>query len=171
MSLLERSDALAQLEAALDRARAGPEGRLVMVGGEAGIGKTSLVRAFCGEPTAVLWGNCDPLFTPRPLGPIIEIAERLGGDLPALVDGEAPPHRVAAALLRRARDRRAGDRRARGRPLGGRGDARRAAAARAPRRDRRLRCRLHVPRRRARRASTRCASCSASSPRPEPSSG
>ena len=49
MSLLERSDALAQLEAALDRARAGPAGRLVMVGGEAGVGKTTLVRAFCAD--------------------------------------------------------------------------------------------------------------------------
>jgi len=96
VSLLERSDALAQLEAARDRARAGPAGRLVMVGGEAGVGKTSLARAFCPD---ALRGNCDPLFTPRPLGPIIEIAERLGGDLAALVDGEAPPHRVASALL------------------------------------------------------------------------
>ena len=49
MSLLERADALAELRDALDRARVGPEGRIVMVGGEAGIGKTALVRAFCGE--------------------------------------------------------------------------------------------------------------------------
>src|SRR5689334_7503791 len=70
-----------------------------MVGGEAGVGKTSLVRAFAAEQRRVVWGSCDALFTPRPLGPIVEIADSLGGDLPDLVDGEAPPHRVAAALI------------------------------------------------------------------------
>ena len=43
-------------------------------------------------------GRCDALFTPRPLGPIIEIAGPLGGELEALVAGEAPPHRVVTAL-------------------------------------------------------------------------
>jgi len=102
VSLLERADAVAALDAALERARGGPEGRLVMVRGEAGVGKTSVVRAFCtgrGPELDALWGNCDPLFTPRPLGPVLEIADRLGGVLAELVDGEAPPHRVVAALL------------------------------------------------------------------------
>src|SRR4029078_9631430 len=36
---------------------------------------------------------------PRPLGAIVEVADGLGAALPALVDGEAPPHRVASALL------------------------------------------------------------------------
>ena len=46
-------------------------GRVVFVAGEAGIGKTSLVRAFCDGFTArrrVLEGACDPLFAPRPWG-------------------------------------------------------------------------------------------------------
>jgi len=99
VTLLERADALAQLDGALQRASEGPGGAIVMVGGEAGVGKTSLVRAFASEQRRVVWGACDALFTPRPLGPIVEIADGLEGDLPALVDGEAPPHRVASALL------------------------------------------------------------------------
>jgi len=99
VTLLERADALAQLDGALQRATEGPGGAIVMVGGEAGVGKTSLVRAFASEQRRVVWGACDALFTPRPLGPIVEIADGLGGDLPTLVDGEAPPHRIASALL------------------------------------------------------------------------
>ena len=45
----------------------------MIVAGEAGIGKTALVRAFCQSiplsPTESSEGACDPLFTPRPLGP------------------------------------------------------------------------------------------------------
>jgi DNA-binding CsgD family transcriptional regulator/tetratricopeptide (TPR) repeat protein len=73
-----------------------------MVGGEAGVGKTSLARAFCAEADphpGALWGRCDALFTPRPLGPILELAEQVGGELSTLVEGDAAPHRVAAALL------------------------------------------------------------------------
>ena len=74
--LLERETALDSLEATLVAARAG-EGRLVLVSGEAGVGKTALVRHFSDRsaPLRVLWGTCDALFTPRPLGPFVEIAE------------------------------------------------------------------------------------------------
>ena len=50
---------------------------VVLVHGEAGIGKTALLRRFCaeaGESVRVLWATCDPLFTPRPLGPLLDIA-------------------------------------------------------------------------------------------------
>jgi predicted ATPase len=47
--LLERSAPLDALREALDAARSG-SGRLVLVGGEAGVGKTSLVRAFLVDP-------------------------------------------------------------------------------------------------------------------------
>ena len=79
------------------------DGRLVFVSGEAGVGKTLLLRRFCEEqlrPARVLWGSCDPLFTPRPLGPLIDIAQVTGGELGELVQREARPHEVAAALLR-----------------------------------------------------------------------
>jgi MoxR-like ATPase len=63
----------------LGSVRSTSEGRLVLVSGEAGVGKTALLRSFCdalGPRTRVLWGNCDPLFTPRPLGPLLAVAER-----------------------------------------------------------------------------------------------
>ena len=99
--LLERSDALGALDAALAGARAGPDGRLLMLGGEAGVGKTSVVRAFCAEQSAgAFWGNCDALFTPRPLGPVLDLAESIGGELAATLEGEAQPHGVAGSMLR-----------------------------------------------------------------------
>jgi hypothetical protein len=50
------------------------------VGGEAGIGKTALVRAFTEshDLTGVTaWGSCDGLFTPRPLGPLFDEAREV----------------------------------------------------------------------------------------------
>jgi predicted ATPase len=80
--LLEREEPLAALHAALADAAAG-RGRLVFVGGEAGVGQTSLIRRFCAElpaGTALFSGGCDALATPRPLGPFLEIAEAAGID-------------------------------------------------------------------------------------------
>jgi predicted ATPase len=76
MELIEREVQLAALGEHLDAAVAG-RGRLVLVGGEAGVGKTSLVRAFASErggDVRFVWGACDGLFTPQPLGPLFELA-------------------------------------------------------------------------------------------------
>jgi ATP/maltotriose-dependent transcriptional regulator MalT len=102
--LLERSAPLDALHEALDAARSG-SGRLVLVGGEAGVGKTTLVRAFLDrEPSArVLHGACDALFTPSPLGPLRDVAEQVGGTLAELVARETRPHAVAGELLRELR--------------------------------------------------------------------
>jgi DNA-binding CsgD family transcriptional regulator len=100
--LLERTGELAALERSLAKARDG-QGSLVLVSGEAGIGKSALVRAFCGAQrggTRVLWGVCEPLFTPRPLGPLLDVAEVVGGELAELVQGRATPHDVTMALRR-----------------------------------------------------------------------
>src|SRR4051794_32135425 len=69
MQLVEREELLTRLGACLQQAEAG--GRLMLVGGEAGVGKTSLVSSFAETCSAarVLWGTCDPLSTPRPLAP------------------------------------------------------------------------------------------------------
>jgi DNA-binding CsgD family transcriptional regulator len=101
-SLLEREGALAALSGWLAEVSGGGEGRLVFVSGEAGVGKTLLLRCFCAEAGAarVLLGSCDPLFTPRPLGPLLDLAQATGGELAELVQREARPHEVAAALLR-----------------------------------------------------------------------
>jgi DNA-binding CsgD family transcriptional regulator/tetratricopeptide (TPR) repeat protein len=81
--LLEREGQLAALGDALVDARAG-RGRLLLVRGEAGIGKTALVDRFCAEVRGarVLVGYCDLLATPRPLGPILDITGRLRGPAP-----------------------------------------------------------------------------------------
>ena len=79
MYLFERDHALSALDAALADALTG-RGRVVFVGGEAGIGKTALVEEFTRRrPAAVrlLWGACDLMFTPRPLGPLHDMAVKL----------------------------------------------------------------------------------------------
>ena len=99
--LLERSDELGGLHGlAADMAATG-RGGAVIVSGEAGVGKTALLRQFRGElPRRVtaLWGSCDPLFTPRPLGPLLEPAAALGGEPAELVAAGAKPFDVAVAL-------------------------------------------------------------------------
>ncbi len=101
--LVERSVQLSLLAEALARVEATSQGRLVLVRGEAGVGKTVLVREFCDQEAGavrVLWGSCDALFTPRPLGPLLDIALLTGGSLEELVTSAAKPHEVATALTR-----------------------------------------------------------------------
>jgi DNA-binding CsgD family transcriptional regulator len=90
VQLLEREDALAAL--------AGATHGLAFVGGEAGIGKTALLHRFAaGVNRPVLWAGCEPLFTPRPLGPLLDLEG--GPQLRARLEEGAPPHDVAATLL------------------------------------------------------------------------
>ena len=99
--LLERED---PLEALLASARSSAAGRggTVLLEGEAGIGKTSLLQEFAecaGEGRQVLWGWCEALHTPRPLGPLQDMAQSLGADVVALLDQTAAPERLFPALL------------------------------------------------------------------------
>jgi DNA-binding CsgD family transcriptional regulator len=90
MALLERTEDLEALAAWLDDAARG-SGGLVFLGGEAGVGKTALVREFCAAHSSqgrVLVGACDPLVTPRPLGPLVDIASRLGGQLQQMLQAD-----------------------------------------------------------------------------------
>ena len=100
--LLEREPVLEGLREAFADARDG-RGGVVLVPGEAGVGKTLVLRRFCDEVRAfarVLWGDCDALFTPRPLGPFADIARVSGDDrFLELVEGHAKPHAVAGWLL------------------------------------------------------------------------
>lgn len=76
MPLLERQEQLETLTRCFDQARAG-SGKLVLIAGEAGRGKSSLVDHFLSVrrgDACVLWGACDALATPRALGPVHEIA-------------------------------------------------------------------------------------------------
>jgi DNA-binding CsgD family transcriptional regulator len=104
-ALIEREPLLSTLAGLLDDVQDRKEGRLVFVGGEAGVGKTALLHRFCDDQpptTRVLWGGAEPLRTPRPLGPIADVAE---GELAALIDTGGRPHDVALAPLRELRRR------------------------------------------------------------------
>jgi DNA-binding CsgD family transcriptional regulator/tetratricopeptide (TPR) repeat protein len=77
-------------------------GRLVLLSGEAGIGKTSLVEAFCREQAArarILRGACDAYSTPRALGALQDMAPSLGGDLEQLIESGAGPQAVFRGVL------------------------------------------------------------------------
>jgi DNA-binding CsgD family transcriptional regulator len=105
--LLERADQIAALADTLDAVRRRTQGRVVLVGAEAGGGKTALLRHFCYESgSRVLWGACDPLFTPSPLGPLIGVADAVGGELSDTISAGAGPHEVTTALLRELMARR-----------------------------------------------------------------
>jgi DNA-binding CsgD family transcriptional regulator/tetratricopeptide (TPR) repeat protein len=100
--LLERSAHLSALGESLAGILTGSEGRLMLVGGEAGVGKTALLQRFCDEhrdSAHILWGTCDALLTPGPLAPLFEIADVTGGDLRELVTSGARPHEISSALL------------------------------------------------------------------------
>jgi DNA-binding CsgD family transcriptional regulator len=104
MRLLERESPLAVLEGCLADAVAG-QGSLVLVTGEAGIGKSALVREFGAGPAVrgagvQMWvGGCEALRTPRPLGPLRDIARAAGGEIARLVAEEAARHRIFPAFL------------------------------------------------------------------------
>ncbi|MGH9033701.1 MAG: AAA family ATPase, partial [Acidimicrobiia bacterium] len=101
MELLERDAQLSLLGEALQSAAEG-HGRVALVSGDAGIGKTSLARAFVErhqDRARMLWGICDDLSTPRAFGPLLDVAGEVGDDLgSALVEG-APLERLLDLVL------------------------------------------------------------------------
>ncbi|HEY6133973.1 MAG TPA: AAA family ATPase, partial [Rubrivivax sp.] len=86
--LVERGESLALLAGGL-AAAGGDGGRIVLVAGEAGIGKTSVLRAFAHTlpEAAVWWGACDALQTPHPLAPLLDIARERRPRFAAALDG------------------------------------------------------------------------------------
>jgi DNA-binding CsgD family transcriptional regulator len=87
--LLERDAEAVALDAALRAAEHG-EGSVVLLSGHAGLGKTSVVRAFLRTTSGRAWvlaGACDDLLTPRVLGPLRDAARTAGGPLAAAVAG------------------------------------------------------------------------------------
>ena len=100
--LLEREAVLAQL-GALARALRRGAGQVVLLRGEAGVGKTAVITGFCrGLDPAVrmLAGGCDPLAAPQPLGPLLDALAGFGPEA-ARALGAAIDAGDTAALYRR----------------------------------------------------------------------
>jgi len=77
--LLERDAVLAVMEG-LARQAARGDGQMVLLRGEAGVGKSAALRRFLdslANRAQVLLGWCDPLSAPRPLGPLIDMLAQL----------------------------------------------------------------------------------------------
>jgi DNA-binding CsgD family transcriptional regulator len=97
--LLERDDCLRNLDTWFQGVETAG-GRIALVSGEAGVGKTSLVRQFAQQSAAtVLWGACDALFTPHPLAPVRDIARQTGGALMQNFAADAPREIIFSSLL------------------------------------------------------------------------
>ena len=78
----------------------------MLVSGEAGIGKSTLVEEL---ELSLLearwwWGACDGLFTPRALGPLADIASQSGGELQRLHEAGAARDALFDALMSSLRD-------------------------------------------------------------------
>lgn len=82
MELIERAEVLSLLQTEFKNV-AEKEGHCVFINGEAGIGKSALVKAFCKlqEDCTIYQGACDALFTPRPLAPLYDIIWQVSSDL------------------------------------------------------------------------------------------
>ncbi len=82
MELVERSVFFSALQKQFSGITTG-EGHSVFLSGEAGMGKTSLVKLFfksLKKEYPVYEGTCDALFTPRPLAPLYDILPQLMGN-------------------------------------------------------------------------------------------
>jgi DNA-binding CsgD family transcriptional regulator/tetratricopeptide (TPR) repeat protein len=103
--LLERESVLGSLHDHLTAASQG-SGSLVLVAGEAGAGKTSLVAGFVeslSAATLVIQGACDPLTTPRPLSPLHDFAADPDSGLDDLNPGDRPAMELFGQILERLR--------------------------------------------------------------------
>src|SRR5678815_1958981 len=83
MNLFERDEYLQTLQNGFDKTLAG-KGNSILILGEAGIGKSSLVRSFLEDvqgKSQVFMALCDSLFTPRPLGVLYDLAQQVDAAL------------------------------------------------------------------------------------------
>ena len=104
--LLEREPLLASMLEASKRAASG-RGGMVLVEGEAGIGKTSLLQEFAaqaGQGARLAWGWCEALVTARPLGPLQDMGRALDARVAQLLEEGAPPDRLFPALFNMLQD-------------------------------------------------------------------
>lgn len=101
-ALVERAAPLADLQRALAGAASG-SGGVVVLRGEAGIGKSALLREFLelARAETVAVGACDGVSTPRPFSPLHEMVGDLGEELGRLLESAAPRLRVCEWMVGR----------------------------------------------------------------------
>ncbi len=96
--LIEREEALNQFTKVTDKLSGG-YGGIMLVSGESGIGKTAFLveaRRNSQQDFTFFWSGSDPLFTPRPFGPVHDIAAELSNELLDLLEGGASPSAIFA---------------------------------------------------------------------------
>jgi AAA ATPase domain len=107
--LLERDAELASLLACVAALRTGPgQGRCIALHGEAGVGKTSLLRQWrrqAGADVQWLWGQGEPMHSAPPLAPLIELLDALPPGLASQVRGGRLSAEVLGGLLALLRER------------------------------------------------------------------
>ncbi|EHR71654.1 transcriptional regulator, luxR family [Burkholderiales bacterium JOSHI_001] len=108
-ALLERDAELAHLTACVAALRLQPEsGRCVVVHGEAGVGKTSLLRQLrrqAGADVQWLWGQGEPMHAAPALAPLIELLDALPPGLASQVRAGRLNADVLGGLLALLRER------------------------------------------------------------------
>ncbi len=110
--LLERDRELAvfcERIAALRGAAAAAAGACVLLSGEAGGGKTSLLAEVARRARSDvewLWGACEPMLSPQPLGALLDLLDRLPPALGAAVRAGGRTSEVLSGMLALLRERR-----------------------------------------------------------------
>lgn len=107
MELVERDAALQVLRDCLGSVASGT-GHTVLLSGEAGIGKTSLLKALAAQQDGpgLWWGACDALQTPHPLAPLQDIARATEVGFRALLGADSSRAALFEAVLTELQRRR-----------------------------------------------------------------
>jgi len=98
--LIERDDPLHQLVSRAHELSTG-RGGIMLVIGEAGIGKTSLLEEFkqqIPKEADLIWSGCDPLNTPRPFGPLYDITAGRSNSVLSMLEEGASPSIISSAF-------------------------------------------------------------------------
>src|SRR5262249_1342213 len=106
-SLLERDSELNRMESVLAAVQRTRAGATIVLRGEAGIGKAALVEPFArinSRRLSCLYGGCEALFSPRPLGPVVDLTDDLPPALAGAIHGARPHHELFPAFLTYLRD-------------------------------------------------------------------
>jgi DNA-binding CsgD family transcriptional regulator len=108
--LLERGSELALLVERIAALRGdAPGGACVLLSAEAGGGKSSLLAEAArraGSDVEWLWGACEPMLSPPPLGALIDLLDRLPPSIGAAVRAGRHTPEVLAGMLALLRERR-----------------------------------------------------------------